>query len=406
MEDVRSVRAPMMVVAIQGEAYRGIVVIDSFTNETSSGGVRIADEVSEKEVRALAREMTLKYSFFRLPLGGAKAGISVDNGISREEKSRVMRDFGAKLGPLIRSGVYYPGMDLNCGEEDLRQIYSGAGINIGRRTDTGFFTALSVREAIHAYRQVYVDPSVTLRLAIDGFGRVATHLITMLPESHFKVVAFSTFEGGRVTDAGFDKEELLQARRTHGDHMVQTMTAGKPAHLKDIVEADVDLLVPSSRTWVVHDENACQIRARAVIPIANAPYTESAIDTLQHRGVICLPGFVTNAGGVFGSSLFDQGVALKAIDSFTVNFYRPLVQRLLEESRRRSTSPVRLAEVIAESGLPSRGEIPRRRGLAQRLIRRLKRRMEPRRHSSAAALRTLQESTRSVMRGLAETRNS
>jgi hypothetical protein len=102
-------------IRIAGDGYEGFVVVDSLVGDTSAGGVRIYDDLELAEIGDLAREMSLKYALFRLPRGGAKAGLRLAPGLSGEERLRALRDFGRKLGPIVRNGIYNPGMDMNCG---------------------------------------------------------------------------------------------------------------------------------------------------------------------------------------------------------------------------------------------------------------------------------------------------
>jgi glutamate dehydrogenase (NAD(P)+) len=294
-------------------------------------------------------------------------------------------------------------MDLNCGAEDLREIYAGAGITLGNITDTSYFTAVSVRESVFAYHDWLRPSAQTIRLAIDGFGRVASHLIEMLPEEKFSVVAFSTSAGGRVAPAGFSRHALLSEKQVHGDRMAVTLKTGQPTSVEEVLWAEVDILLPSSRTWVLHDDNAPQVNARAVVPIANAPYSDAAVRLLQDRGVTCLPGFVTNAGGVFGSSLFDQGLSMQAVEAFAVRHYRPMVVRLLEESARRRVSPIELAKLLVDLELTARARSSRSNlGMGRRIARRVTTRFTPSRIRASTALRNLEGTMGAAIRGLGE----
>jgi len=127
---------------VDGSAF--YLVINSLRCGTSSGGLRIAEDIDHEEVSTLAREMTLKFSFIGLPRGGAKSGLRIPSGTDASGKKSILQEVGRRLGAIIRAGIYYPGMDMNCGPDDLRAFYQGAGIKLGRITDTSFFTALSV----------------------------------------------------------------------------------------------------------------------------------------------------------------------------------------------------------------------------------------------------------------------
>lgn len=346
---------PLINIVLENSDYCGYLVIDSVIRDTSSGGVRIAGDIMPEEVRILAREMTLKYSFIGLPKGGAKSGVKIPKDTNRKEVTKILEDFGRRIGPLIRRGIYYPGMDMNCGPEDLRAIYRGAGITRGKITDTSYFTAISVINAIYACREAFEIGDRSLTIAIEGFGSVGSYLSERLPRDKYKIIAVSTVKGAVINEDGYPTEMLLENRKRFGDNFVNRITDGRLIAKEDLLSSDVDILVPSARTWVINEKNVKDIKARFIVPISNAPYREDVIDFLQQRGVICLPGFVTNSGGVYASSLFDRGVSIKAIEDISNTYYRQAIVNLLLKSNEMRQSPVKVAEKVAYKRLQDRG---------------------------------------------------
>lgn len=341
-------RSSGFTIQVHIEEASGFVVIDSLINGTSSGGLRIAENMDELETKTLAREMTLKFSFIGLNRGGAKSGLQIPPGISVEKKRAILTELGCRLAPIIHAGIYYPGMDMNCGPEDLRALYKGAGITLpDKYTDTSYFTAISVANAIHACCSEVLPSHKPLTVAIEGFGSVGCYLASRLPADQFRIVAISTIAGAIASPDGFSPQTLAEARTTHGDALVSHLPGGKPIGVEEVLTADVDILVPAARTWSIHAGNADRIRAKVIVPAANAPYTAETLPLLHGRGITCLPGFVTNSGGVYASSLYDSGVANDSIESISSGFYRPAVAALLRRSRELGQSPVTVAERVA-----------------------------------------------------------
>jgi glutamate dehydrogenase (NAD(P)+) len=332
----------MMTVSISGRGYCAHLVIDSIVDNTSSGGVRIADCVPPEEVAALAREMTYKFTSYRLGRGGAKMGISIPSDATPDEKARILSEVGRKLGPIIRAGVYYPGMDINCALQDLQTLYLGAGMPIGTVTDSSYFTALSVESALDAW---YEESGCqgTMSLAIEGFGRVAGHLAARLSSSRYKIVAISTLSGAIRNLDGFASQSLSEKRNEFGDEVVKQIH-GEAIDNDQVFSEPVDVLIPSSRTWVIDEHNVGQISAAAIVPIANAPFADGTVVSLHDRNVVCLPGFITNAGGVFGTSLYDTGLTTPEVEAMTKSCVQPVIRRLLSLSGQTGVSPVELAE--------------------------------------------------------------
>ncbi|MHB8773328.1 MAG: Glu/Leu/Phe/Val dehydrogenase dimerization domain-containing protein [Syntrophales bacterium] len=325
----------------------GFVCIDSIIGGTSSGGMRIAPDLPAEEVRQLAREMTLKFSFIGLHRGGAKSGVRIREGLPQAERLSILEELGRRLAPVIADGLYYPGMDMNCGPVELTAVYRGAGLDISSFTDSSYYTAMSVANAITATLSIRKAGNRPVRIAVEGFGSVGKYLAERLPEEIFRFVAVSTARGAVVRGSGFGKSELLSARQAGGDAFVESIPGDRLA-LRDLFAVEADVLVPAARTRVIDADRARTVRAGVIVPSANAPYTEEAVLILHGRGILALPGFVANCGGVFGSTLHDSGVDDPAIERLSESLYRKVVERLLRRSLDLGVSPMHFAEKIAE----------------------------------------------------------
>jgi glutamate dehydrogenase/leucine dehydrogenase len=355
-----------------GDGCSAEIVIDSICNNTSSGGVRVADAINTAEVTRLAQEMSLKYAFSGLPRGGAKTGIMLRSTLSRDEKLRKLRLFGQSAAPILQAGIYYPGMDMNCGPEELTAIYAGAGIPIGPPTDTSLFTALSAAAALQAYRRQHSTGSVTT-LAIEGFGSVATHLIKRLDEKEYRVVAISTIDGAAADGGGYSKSALLDAKQSHGDGLVRHLPGGGLSR-ESIFDAETDVFIPSARVGSLSLELAAGLKAASVIPIANAPYQGGVVEALEGRGVMCMPGFIVNNGGVFASSLYDSGVGIESIERLCSDSYSDVLRSLMGKAAELGISPVDMATNIARKEFEAASSIDSildkvmRKGLVRKAI--------------------------------------
>jgi glutamate dehydrogenase/leucine dehydrogenase len=356
---------------VDGSAF--YLVINSLRCGTSSGGLRIAEDIDHEEVSTLAREMTLKFSFIGLPRGGAKSGLRIPSGTDASGKKSILQEVGRRLGAIIRAGIYYPGMDMNCGPDDLRAFYQGAGIKLGRITDTSFFTALSVANALIAVR-AHLGIERPLTVAIEGFGSVGAYLAGRLPADQFRITTLSTMRGAIRNENGFACRQLVELRQQYGDDLIDHLSDSRWVELAAVLAAEVDILVPAARTFSISATNMAGIRARAVVPVANAPCTEDAFRTLHGRGVLCLPGFVTNSGGVFASGLHDSGVSTAEIERIGVEFYRPVVAALLQRAGREGVSPVSLAERIALQRFERNSGSNEPGGYGEKLLRKLRQR--------------------------------
>ena len=315
----------------------GYLVIDTLVAGRSCGGVRLVADVTLKEVKALARAMTLKYGFLNdHTIGGAKAGIQIPEDCPAGKKRDILRSFGRSIAPILKSETYIPWTDMNAGPDDIAAILEAAGVVPGRMPDSSHPTALSVLGSIRAAcRFSGMDPS-GITVAIEGLGNVGTHLAEELSRFGTRIVAVSTHLEARYTEEGFDLQDLNR-RYERIDH-------------KTLLELDVDVLVPAARPWTINEDNAERIRAKIVAPAANRPMTPAAVEILQGRGVLLVPDFVANLGGVYGSRL--QGrMSKERIRSLFLGPYAEMVFTLLRRAQEAGLSPRELAERIAEENL-------------------------------------------------------
>jgi glutamate dehydrogenase (NAD(P)+) len=325
---------------------QAFLAIHTIVNGTSSGGMRICEDLSIDEVRALSREMTLKFSIFELGRGGAKSGIRIPPGVGPEGRRNILRELGERMAPIIHSGLYYPGMDMNCTQDDLRIIYGSAGLPLGNITDSSYFTALSVANAVEVIR-LKKRSTAPLRIAIEGFGSVASYLASRLPTEHYRIVALSTVKGAVSSKNGFPQADLASARKEYGDDCIFHLPSDRKLDRESLFEAETDILIPAARTWSITRENANKVNAKWIVSAANAPCTSEAISRLQECGIEFLPGFVCNAGGVFGSTLFDVGVPEESIEEVGKTLYRDVIASLLDRAGALGKPASAIAEKVA-----------------------------------------------------------
>jgi glutamate dehydrogenase (NAD(P)+) len=325
---------------------QAFLAIHTIVDGTSSGGMRICEDLSIDEVRTLSREMTLKFSIFELGRGGAKSGIRIPADADMETKRNLLSELGERMAPIIHSGLYYPGTDINCTQDDLRIVYGSAGLSLGNITDSSYFTALSVANAIEVIR-LKEHVSAPLRITVEGFGNVAHHLAARLPEEHYRIVALSTIKGAAANEKGFSPADLAAARNKYRDDCVFHLPSDRKLDRESLFGIETDILIPAARTWSITAENVNIVNARWIVSAANAPCTSDAVCRLQERGVIFLPGIICNAGGVFGSTLFDVGVPHEHIEEVGRTLYRDVIASLLDRARALGKPATDVAEKVA-----------------------------------------------------------
>ena len=277
---------------------KGIVVVDNVACGPAIGGVRMASDVTETEVLRLARAMTLKNAAAGLPHGGGKAGIVADP--STTDKRRLIRAFARAIRDLRE---YIPGPDMGTDESCMAWIHDETGRSVGlprvlggipldQVGATGYGIA-QCGEVAAEFAGLSLEGS---RLAIEGFGNVGRHAARFLTERGAVLVAASDRGGTLVDHRGIDLDRLADAKRRTGS--VTGYDRGQRKTQAELFLVDCDILIPAARPDVIHAGNAREISAKLILQGANIPATAEAESILHQRGVLVVPDFIANAGGV------------------------------------------------------------------------------------------------------------
>jgi len=288
------------------------------------GGIRYHPKVSENEVKALSMLMTWKCSLAGLPFGGGKGGVIVNpKELSEKELERLSRGYVREVFPWIGPEKDVPAPDVNTNpqimawmEDEYSKLkgketpaaFTGKPLGLwgleGRKEATGYggVVILKKLQEIFAFK-----PEKTI-LAIQGFGNVGSNFARFAALSGYKIVAISEVEGGIYVKEGLNPEETLRCRERKGRiagcycrGSVCDLDYGRPISNKELLEMEVDVLVPAAVENVITKDNAQKIKAKYIIEMANGPVTPKAQEILEKRGILSVPDFLANAGGVTAS---------------------------------------------------------------------------------------------------------
>lgn len=281
------------------------------------GGIRYHQDVNLDEVRALSFWMTFKNAVVNVPFGGGKGGIIVNpKELSAGELERLSRGYMKQMfrnfGPLVD----VPAPDVNTNgqimawmrDEFEKQTGTSApgvitgkavenGGSEGRTEATGFGGGYVLREAL----AVGLVPGASATegrktIAIQGFGNVATYLAEYVKEHGFKVVALSDSKGGVFNTDGID----LATAEAHkaANKALRGLEGTTEITNEDLLELDVDVLVPAALENVLTGDNASKVKAKFILEMANGPTTPEADAIFAQNGVTVVPDILANSGGV------------------------------------------------------------------------------------------------------------
>ena len=332
----RSLESPPNLVVTIADAELGEIgylVIDRTVNGSASGGIRFTPDVSIAELSSLAMAMTYKWAFLNVPMGGAKAGIFAVPEKLGCERSELMEAFGRGMKSLVAKRVYIPGIDLGTTLEDLYLIMEGAGNPlVGEQIDGSYATALTVFETAKQVAKFAQKELSGVRVGVEGFGKVASVVANLLADAGANIIAVSTIEGMITSESGLDLVKLLKLKDEFGDQLVHHYGSNEIKTPEDIYTLDMDLLIPGARPRVINRQNVDQIKAKWIVPIANAPATREAEESLDELGVLFIPDFVANCGGILSSAMRGDHFNLEDVRCLVETSFADLVFALLEES--------------------------------------------------------------------------
>lgn len=327
----------------------GYLVIDRTIGANAcGGGIRLAPGLTVEEIAQLARVMTLKFGFLNFAIGGAKAGITVSPELIARHRQRVVAAFGRSLSILIKRKVYFMGEDLGTTLEDINIIQRVLGNPpYASNLESIRHTALTVFEVIKRTVAHRRQRFPALTAAIEGFGKVGSELATMLSGAGAKIVAVSTEVGAIHDPSGLDLHLMLSLRQQHGDSFVNHYPRAGRIEKPELLALPADLLIPCARTWTINSANAADVRARIIVPAANAPVTPAAEKVLGANGVLYMPDFVANSGAILASRMGSVGLGAEDVTRAVEEVFGDKVTRLLELADKRAVTPTELARAVA-----------------------------------------------------------
>ncbi|MEW2623437.1 Glu/Leu/Phe/Val dehydrogenase dimerization domain-containing protein [Streptomyces sp. NPDC048106] len=306
---------PAFTVSLNGSGgpLKGWVVVDTLVDSLAMGGTRMTPDVTEEEVRALARGMTHKLTLVGLPIGGAKAGI-VSDGTAREE---TLRTFGRTVAPLLHGGLHL-GCDLGVTPADRAVFFAEAGYDPRRKNRavdmpydwrtyyeplvdcTGHgvgVAALAALEQLHG-------ATGSRRVVIQGFGTVGRAVARFLEARGHRIVGVADIEG-TISAERLPADDLIALTDSFGridrSRLPQEVTVSQEPEAW--LDVDADVLVLAANHNAVNSANVHRLRAGLVVEGGNITVSPEAKLKMAVAGTTLVPDVVANVGGAAAAGL-------------------------------------------------------------------------------------------------------
>ena len=287
----------------------------------TKGGIRFHPQVSLDEVKSLAFWMTIKCAVVGIPFGGGKGGVIVDpKELSRMELERLSRGYIQQIADFIGPDIDIPAPDVYTNPMIMGWMmdeYSKIVRKLSPAVITGKPIALggskgrddaTARGGYYCIKELEIkrqwDPK-NIRVAVQGFGNAGQFIADMLHKDGYKIVAISDSKGGIYRPQGLDVPSVMQVKNK-SSKLQAVYCEGSVCQLVDstvisneeLLELDVDILIPAALENQITKENASHIKASVIVELANGPTTFDADEILHGKDILVLPDILANAGGV------------------------------------------------------------------------------------------------------------
>lgn len=320
---------------------KGILVVDNVATGPSIGGLRMAADVSVGECARLARAMTLKNAAAGLRHGGGKSVLYGDPRMPKAQKEQLVRAFASALR---NEADYIFGPDMGTDEECMAWVKDEIGRSVGLPKEIGGIPldeigatgwGLShVTEVALRYRDFKLEGA---RVAIQGFGAVGKHAARFLAAKGAVLVAAADSSGTLVDPKGIDVAQLSALKEA--GRSVLDYPGGEKRDRDAVIDVECDIWIPAARPDVVHEDNVHRLKTKLVIEGANIPFTHGAEKILHDRGVLCVPDFIANAGGVICAAMEYAGASESAAFDTIAEKLRDNTEQVLKQVTGQGTLP-------------------------------------------------------------------
>ena len=331
----------LVMVSDAGSGLKAIIAIHDTTLGPACGGTRIWPYKSEQEAirdaLRLSRAMTYKAAAADLPLGGGKGVIIADSHTQKTEA--LLRAYGRFVDTL--GGRYLTTTDVGSTGRDMEYIKQETDYVVGLPTtaggsgDTSVMTGLGIYMGMKACaREAWGNESLTGKtVAIQGFGKVATHTAHHLLKEDAKLVVTDVYDGAldRARDLG--------------------LTVVKP---DEIYGVDCDIFAPCALGGVINPETIPQLKCKVVAGGANNQLLSDADGEALHRlGIVYGPDYILNSGGIINAEAeIGREYNPERAREKTERIYG-IMEKVIAISKREEIPTAKAADRLAEDRLNS-----------------------------------------------------
>lgn len=288
---------------------RAVLVVDNIAKGPSIGGVRMAPDVSTEECFRLARAMTLKNAAAGLPHGGGKIVVYGDPKMPKKQKAKLLRGLACALR---NEDSYIFAPDMGTDEECMAWVRDEIGRVVALPRELGGIpldqigaTGWGLSHATDVAADHCNFELARARFVIQGFGAVGKNTARFLTNKGAILVAASDSRGMIKNNSGLNVNNLIQLKAQ--GKSVADYQDGERFEREAIINVECDIWIPAARPDVINADNVSQLKTKLIVQGANIPITHEAETMLSKQGILYVPDFIANAGGVICAAMEYHG---------------------------------------------------------------------------------------------------
>lgn len=319
---------------------RAIISVHSTVRGPAAGGTRFwrydSDEAALTDALRLSKAMSYKNAAADLPLGGGKAVLIYPEG--EFDRVSLFEAYGRAIDRL--GGTYITAEDVGVSPEDMDVIHSQtkyvAGLSKGKSGsgDPSPVTAEGVFRGLKAgANHIWGSEDLSGKtVAVQGLGHVGYSLCEKLHEA-----------GAKLSVADINKDVLSKAEKSFNAKIVES---------SEIHAQAADIFCPCALGGVLSVQNVPDIQAKLIAGAANNQLaSEEIVPLLEKKGIIYLPDFVLNAGGIINVATEVAGeYSSEWVEEKLVGL-KATISEILKVSEKEGISTLQVANRIAEERL-------------------------------------------------------
>jgi len=339
---------------------KGFTVVHNTALGPGKGGIRMTPTVTVNEVSRLAAAMTYKCAMAELPFGGGKSGIVADGKNLPWEKKKAIIEAFSRAIKIICPSKYVAAPDMYTAEKEMAVFAQANGSIIsctGKPSSMCQGHSCGIPHELgstgwgvyHATLVALEHKGIKVKgatIAIDGYGNVGSFAAKYLSDAGALIIALSDSKGGIYNPKGLDLKKLAQVKQDKGT--VTAYSDGKKLALGEIYQLDCDVVIPAAQPDVITQKNQDQIKAKIIVEGANIPAPFEVEEYLSKKGILIIPDFIANAGGVISSYVEYIGASADEVFPIVEKKIVKNTKLMLDQARAKKISPRAAALEIAK----------------------------------------------------------